>query len=361
MKLILIILCFFEIICEGGLLEPSYEFSRATGMGNAFLALADDANAIFYNPAALARKRALSFHVLDTQVSVDGLNTLERMGDAISSGNTEGLIDPNKAHLGLGVKPTFIAPYFGISIFDYAFGTIDLQSLQGDRVKALAFNDLGLIVALGIPFSDYFSFGFSIRAIQRSSVDLDKPTQDFLTELGLSESAVNSDPWSALNRYVGVGYAFPINVGMLASIPPVSKSSPLIRLAATIENIGLTQFTQIRGVSAPKSLETTYHFGALLQYPLSKSFILNLTGDMRNQFRDLPFFKTFHFGTELKHSLFALRTGLYQGYPTFGASLEFPPQLRIHLSTYSMELGEKLWEKEQRWYQIQFIIGFNPF
>ena len=361
MKFLLFILLGFQVVCEAGLLEPGYEFSRATGMGNAFIALADDANALFYNPAALARKKGLSLHLIDTQISVDTLGTLDRMFEAASSGNTEGLIDPNKANLGIVAKPTFIAPYFGISLFSYGFGSIDLQSLQGEKVRAYAFNDLGVVMAFGIPFSDYFSFGVSLRALQRSSVDVDRPTQDFLTELGMTESTVNSDPWSALSKYVGVGYAFPVNLGILASLPQWSKASPLVRFGATIENMGLTEFTRISGAQAPAKLETAYHFGALLQYTLSKSLVLNLTGDMRNQFRDLPFFKTFHFGTELKHSLFALRTGVYQGYPTFGASLEFPPQFRVHLSTYSMESGETLWEKEQRWYQIQVIVGFNPF
>ncbi|NBX83220.1 hypothetical protein EBQ90_09045 [bacterium] len=232
--------------------------------------------------------------------------------------------------------------------------------MQGDRVDVFGFNDLGIAVGFGIPFSDYFSFGFGIRAVQRSSIDIDKPTSQLISELGLDALTINSNPWNALKNYLGVGYAFPIQLGVLFRLPQVTKQSPIIRLAATVEDLGNTRFTRVSGASAPSTILASYNFGASLQYGLGKDTVLNITSDLRNQFRSLPLFKTFHLGTELRHKIAAIRGGIHQGYPTFGASLEFPPQTRIHFSTFSMELGDNLWQKEQRWYQIQLVIGFNP-
>ncbi|NBV49987.1 hypothetical protein EBR78_02060 [bacterium] len=359
-KLILFSFFVCQVICHAGLLRPGYQFSRPTGMGNAFLALADDANALFYNPAALARVKGVRVHLVDAQLAVDNTETLTRLKQALFDNNTDGLIESDRQSLGLSIKPTLITPYFGLAIFDQAFGSFDLQNLQGDRVDVFGFNDLGIAVGFGIPFSDYFSFGFGIRAVQRSSIDIDKPTSQLISELGLDALTINSNPWNALKNYLGVGYAFPIQLGVLFRLPQVTKQSPIIRLAATVEDLGNTRFTRVSGASAPSTILASYNFGASLQYGLGKDTVLNITSDLRNQFRSLPLFKTFHLGTELRHKIAAIRGGIHQGYPTFGASLEFPPQTRIHFSTFSMELGDNLWQKEQRWYQIQLVIGFNP-
>ncbi len=342
------------------LLRPSYEFSRATGMGNAFIALADDATSVFYNPAALAKNKTFHLHVLDGQLLVDGMDTLSRIHQAVFDGKTDGFINPNKQSLGLGLKPTLITPYFGLSVYNQGFGLFELNSLQGTNVDVFAYNDIGVALAFGIPLSDYFSFGFGIRAVQRSSIELNKAVGDLLAELGMDSSTINSDPWTALQKYTGVGYGFPMNAGVLLTLPQVTKSSPLIRFAGTVENLGGTSFQKVSGTSAPSHLEASYHFGTLLQYLLNKESVLNITADLRNQFQGILFLKTLHLGSEFRHKYFGLRAGLSEGYATYGLSLEFPPHTKLHFSSYAKELGEKLWEKEERFYQVQLIVGFNP-
>jgi len=358
--IITIFACLFSGSVGASLLRPSYEFPRATGMGNAFIALADDATSVFYNPAVLAKNKTVHLHILDGQLLVDGADTLSRMKKAIFDGQTDNFINPDKQSLGFGFKPTLITPYFGLSVYSQGFGLFELNSLAGSHVDAFAYNDLGIALAFGIPFSDYFSFGFGVRAVQRTSIELSKPVSELVAELGLDASTINNNPWNALQKYTGVGYGFPVNAGFLISLPQVTKSSPLIRFAGTIENIGGTSFSKVSGTSAPSHLEPSYHFGSLLQYPLNKDSVLNITADMRDQFRDVVFLKTFHLGTEFRHKYFGIRGGLSEGYLTYGLSLEFPPHTKIHFSSYAKELGEKLWEKQERFYQVQLIIGFNP-
>lgn len=361
MKYLLLIFFFvFSWISQASLLQPSYEFARATGMGNAFIALADDANSIFYNPAALAKNKNVRLHILDTQALVDGLDTLGRLGDAAFKGQTDNLINPDKQSLGFALKPTLITPYFGLSLFGHGFGLFELNSFQSSNVEVFAYNDLGLALAFGIPFSDYFSFGFGIKAIQRTSIELNKPVSELLDELGVDYLTASGNPWKTLKNYSNTGYGFPLSAGFLISLPALTKSSPTIRFAGTIENIGGTTFTKIGTVSAPSKIETSYHFGSLLQYSMNKNFVLNITTDLRDQFKGLTFLKTFHMGAELRHKFFGIRTGLSEGYLTYGFSLEFPPHTKLHFSSYAKELGDSLWERQQRFYQIQLIVGFNP-
>jgi hypothetical protein len=351
---------FVSLKAGATLLRPSYEFPRATGMGNAFIALADDATSVFYNPAALAKNKTFHLHVLDSQLLVDGMDTLVRINKAVFEGRTGDFINPDKQSLGLGMKPTLITPYFGLSVYSQGFGLFELNSLQGSNVDVFAYNDLGVALAFGFPFSDYFSFGFGIRAVQRSSIEVNKTVGDLVAELGMDSSTITSDPWNALQKYTGVGYGFPINMGVLLTLPQVTKSSPLIRFAATVENMGGTSFHKLRGTSAPSHLDASYHFGSLLQYSLNKESMLNITTDVRDQFRGILFLKTLHLGTEFRHKYFGLRAGVSEGYTTYGLSLEFPPHTKIHFSSYAKELGEGLWEKEERFYQVQLIVGFNP-
>ncbi|NBX83219.1 hypothetical protein EBQ90_09040 [bacterium] len=105
-KLILFSFFVCQVICHAGLLRPGYQFSRPTGMGNAFLALADDANALFYNPAALARVKGVRVHLVDAQLAVDKTETLTRLKQALFDNNTDGLIESDRQSLGLSIKPT---------------------------------------------------------------------------------------------------------------------------------------------------------------------------------------------------------------------------------------------------------------
>ncbi|NBX76265.1 MAG: hypothetical protein EBQ92_06900 [Proteobacteria bacterium] len=357
---IYILVLFFSLSSKASLLRPSYEFSRATGMGNAFIALADDATSIFYNPAALAKNKTFHLHILDTQLLVDGIDSLDRIKNAVFDGKTDKLINPNKQSLGLGIKPTLITPYFGLSVYSQGFGFFELNSLQGSNIDVFAYNDVGIALAFGIPFSDYFSFGFGIRAVQRSSIEVNKTVSELLAELGMNSATVNNDPWTALQRYTGVGYGFPLNAGFLLTLPQVTKSSPMIRFAGTVENIGGTSFQKVSGASAPSQLAPSYHFGSLLQYTLNKDSVLNITTDFKDQFQGILFLKTLHLGVEFHNKYFGLRAGLSEGYATYGFSLEFPPHTKLHFSSYAKELGEKLWEKQERFYQVQLIVGFNP-
>ena len=355
-----IVLCSLSL---GAPLKQSYEFARATGMGNAFIALADDANAIFYNPAGLARVRGFHAHLVDLGVNVDGSDTFSRLTSAASSGSFNNLIKANeKQSLGFMVKPTFIAPFVGLSFYDYASGYFDVKGpTLGQKIDAFAYNDLGVALAFGIPVGNYFSFGLGVRAVQRTSIEVDKTPEEIQAETGLTPIDIATDPYGKIaSKYTGVGFAIPLMASALFHVPKWSSSAPVVRLAATYENIGNTTYRLITGTNAPSQTRASLNFGSLLQYELNKQAVLNVTMDFRRQFEGLPFFKTFHFGTEYRHRIFGLRAGLYQGSLSYGFSLEFPPHTRLHFSSYKIALSDTLGGATHPMYQVQFVIGFSP-
>lgn len=356
-------LLFLSLSAFSAPIKQSYEFARATGMGNAFIALADDANAIFYNPAGLARVKGFHAHLIDLGVNFDSSDTLSRLSSAASSGSFNNLIKANeKEYLGFGFKPTFIAPYVGLSFFDYGYAYFDVNGpTSNQKIDAFAYNDMGAALAFGIPVGNHFSVGLGVRAVRRTAIEVDKTPEEIQADTGITLPELAGNPYGKISgAYTGVGFGLPIMASAMFTVPKWSSSAPMARLAVTYENIGNTSYQLISGSTAPNPTRASLNFGSLLQYELSKLAVLNVTMDLRHQMEGLPFLQTLHFGTEYRHRIFGLRAGLYQGNLSYGFSLEFPPHTRLHFSSYRMALSDASGGGSQPVYQLQFVIGFSP-
>jgi hypothetical protein len=339
--------------------RPGYEGIRPTGMGNAFIALADDANALFYNPAALARIKGVHVNLLNFTQGVDSTDTLSRFGNAIFDGKYNNLIRQDTEFLRFDFMPTVVVPNFGVSIFNQGQGFFDMRNVTTSGIEVAAHNDVGILAGFAIPFGDYFSIGFSAKGFQRTGVDASMTPDEIIAAAGINIDSFLTNIYDNLKEFAGTGWAVGLNAGALVRIPTLDRNAKFT-LAATVDDIGDTSFTKLSD-SAPRSVRHSYNLGAAYSKEIGKNLRVNLTTDLRHIFDSIPFMKQFHFGAELRHKIWAIRTGLYQGYPTGGFSIEFPPHTRLHFSTYSVEIGSKLWERQHRWYLLQLVVGFNPF
>ncbi len=365
MKRVLLIFCLFTLAPSafGELLRTPYPGVRPTGMGNAFLAISDDNNALWYNPAGLARVKETHVSVIDLSLGVDSLPTLGRLGDALFGGNYNGLIQADKQSMRLGVRPTLITPYFSMAFFEQANAFLEMSDIDNlnANVDIYAFNDIGLAMGFGIPLGPYFSVGATVRGFHRTGVDTTLTALDLITDLGLpSTDDFMSAAFDHVIELTGSGLGIGVDVGMMATVP-LPASYPKWTLAATINDIGSTTFRPIGLTSGPPAVPMTFNFGTALDYSLGmRRGNVNIAFDFRNAFDSATLIKKLNFGVEYKHPYFALRGGLSQGYPCGGFSLQFPPHTRIHFSTYGAELGAGLWQRPQRFYMVQFVVGFNP-
>jgi hypothetical protein len=363
MKFLFFNLTFFvaELLWAGPLFNQ-FDGVRPTGMGNAFIALADDANALWYNPAGLADIQGVHVNLFNFVVGVDSADTLNRLGNALFKGETENLIRQDKEYLRFNFFPSLITPHFGISLFSQTQGYFDISDLASQGLEVHSFHDQGLIAGGAFSLSDYLSFGVSVRAFYRAEVDLSLTSQEVIDQYGANAANLLNNIYSELSNRAGHGYGFGINSGIKLNVPLKSKgkNSPRLYLAATADDIGNTTLRAQGNNLAPKVLKQSFNFGGALVYPFSKIWTWNLTADVRHAFEPTDFIKLLHLGTELKTSVFGFRAGANQGYLTYGFSLEFPPHTRLHFSSYGVELGQKRWEREQRWYLVQLNIGFNP-
>jgi hypothetical protein len=336
---------------------------RPAGMGNAFLAISDDNNALWYNPAGLARIKSTHFNLLDTSFAVDSLDTLSRITNAVSTGNTTDLLRSDKQFMKLGVRPTLTMPYFSVALYNHFNSFIELSNLEtlSGSVDLYTFNDTGVAAGFGIPVLPSVSIGATTRVFGRTGIDSKITTLDLLAKTGaLTQEALMQAAFSEILEIAGVGWGVGVDLGIMGSIP-LAKGYPRWTLAAVLNDALGTYFRTLPGYTAPTTVNPTLHLGTALEYDLGKrKGKFNLALDYRNCFESTLLIKQLNLGVEYRHPRFGLRAGFSQGYPTAGVSLEFPPHTRVHLATYGVELGASNWSIFQRWFMLQFIIGFNP-
>ena len=79
-----LILLFVTTVANARLIREDFQGVRAMGMGNAFIALADDANLLWSNPAGLAKVRGVKVNLLDFTLGADSLVTLNQVSRALT-------------------------------------------------------------------------------------------------------------------------------------------------------------------------------------------------------------------------------------------------------------------------------------
>src|SRR5690606_3262294 len=140
---------------------------RQTGMGNAGVAMADDGNLFWYNPAGLARIKGFHNQLLNFQLSVDSMDTLSRIGDAVNIWDFNDLANHDGPFMQASLRSSTIGPFFGFGFYDNVVGYYDLQDIYSSnaQVDIYSFNDLGAVVGFGLPLGKWVSIGFSAKAL----------------------------------------------------------------------------------------------------------------------------------------------------------------------------------------------------
>ena len=375
MKITLLTLLFLTITAQA--VNPFNNFFdgvRPTGMGNAFLALVDDSNALWYNPAGLAEIEGVHFTPLNSILGYDSKDTLNRLDRAITKSQTDQLFRQGTEFMRFNFMPALIFPNFGISIFSQTQAFFDLSDVMNRGLSAFATHDQGIIVGGGLTPFDSPSFGkmsvgLSVKSFVRSSLSVEQSTQELIDQYGLSGIQDYLDNlYDNLNKKTEYGYAFGVNLGAKYQTQLKTKRAlkPTLSGALTIDNFAHAQFGKLQdGKNVPTPLRMDISLGTALSVPLTPSWVFNMTGDFKNIFGRRGVSKNrkvewLHLGAELKHSIFGVRCGINDGYLSYGFSLEFPPHTKIHFSSYKGEVARTSYENSLRVYLLQLAIGFNP-
>lgn len=329
---------------------------RPLAMGNAYVAVADDYNALFYNPAGLARLDSWSGELVNPTLEVSR-NTYKFTNDLLSvvgggaSDTTEilELVEENTGqshYIGLKLTPHLVFPNFGIGI------GIDVPvSLRFNRYPSVNL-DLGPRVTIPIGFAMNFlenrlSIGTNFKVRAKGGVDHEFTIQDL-------NSFQDSE---ALDEFVEGGIGYGVDFGLLFT--PMEPMEPTIGLSIT--DLGGTPYEQkdIGGVASgkPSPELPSVNLGISLKPISTGNSFLRTSLDMHSINQPFSFSKKLNFGLEYAlGSIFKIQTGLHQGYFSGGFQIDLPILLAIRFATYGAELGTSAGTIEDRRYVLQIKL-----
>jgi hypothetical protein len=327
-------------------LVDTWGSARAAGMGNAFTAVAGEGEALFYNPAALARVSGFHWTIIDPRVGVNGPQALEVAAVAGNSGTTADKLNDlfgKSVWVGGGSKTSFVVPNFGIAAYANGDVGVNLQNPAYPQLNLNYIFDYGIALGGAIDLiPSIWSVGLTARRVNRTGTNL---------PLGASVLAtLNSD--DILQGHLkdrGTGYG--LDFGTMLTLP--SPIRPTV--AFTIRDLGYTTFSFDEGLSAPPRSEPDMTLGASITID---GLIASITPSIDYRYLDRPDIQTgkkLHLGLEFDLPLLSLRVGLNQGYYTAGVGLDMGI-VAIDAATYGVELGEYPGQLEDRRYLVQLKI-----
>ena len=328
---------------------------RPLGMGNAFTALADDDNALYYNPAGLAEINRLDMGILNPLVefSKDSMDLVDDAQDT-DFDNTSEVATLLRNHIGENQHlRAAAAPYVGFRIAKVGvmIGVLAQANLDASirnpawpEAHLDYIQDTGVVggVGLKLPLSG-LRLGATVKFIQRTSLDQIYSAADIADD-GF-EDRIEDD--------MNTGSGFSLDIGALYKLPWAKFFDTDVALV--LQNVPEMDFGDAR------DMKTQANFGVALSKSFAK-FKLVGTFDYRDLTMSLEedndLAKRVHLGLEFKTPFFvSVRTGFNQGYWSYGATVDFRA-LRIDFASYSEEVGAYAGQRKDQRYIAQITIGW---
>lgn len=325
---------------------------RALGMGNAYTAIVNNGDSIFYNPAGLAKWGGFNWTILDPTI---GLNNVDSYQDYLD------IIDDNSDISGImnelyGEQVTI---YTGakslVSIGGFTFGAYGILDSNFavnnpvyPNIDATYRMDYGFVAGWGLNLiPKMLDVGFQTRRITRQGGQIPIGVSTIAT---LDSNTIQDQ----LNRR-GVGYAF--DWGATLTFPGALKPT----LAFTWRDMGDTAFKPSGNALAPQPIRQEQIIGLGISF---ESLLMDIRPTIDYRFlnhSNIQMGKKINMGLELSWPIVDVRGGFHQGYLTYGVGMDVW-LMRLDLASYGVELGEFPGQLEDRRYMLQmtFEFGVDP-
>ena len=282
-------------------------------MGNAFTAVVDDATALMYNPAGLDKIRNLHFTVMGMNVGTDNLN-IASIATSLNGSNYASVV---QQYYGQSLWAT-VNDQLAISTRDFALG--GYSSLVADfnlhnpayPNAAIHLNEdiaINTGFAVGLLPDDILRFGVAGKRITRYGGDTTVTPATLAT---LSTSQITN-----LINSIGTGYG--IDAGMILEIPVASHPE----FSVVWQDIGQTAFALQSGTNTLIPIDNNITAGFSMKFGGPDYYIQPAFDFSHINLYEEAMGKKFHLGVEVGFSYFSFRTGLNQGYLTYGAGVKY--------------------------------------
>lgn len=330
-----------------------YRSAAYLARGDTGIAIADDYEAIFYNPAGLAQGEGIYKQTVflspQFDLSVDTRNLVRKL--AIEKKN-----DPETFRQHVGKNQHFgLSNFSGVVFRRAAVGLLAstnndflLRKSEVERgaevLSAKSVSNIGATFSFAERFyDDRLLIGTTLKYLQQAYAALEI---NVLDSENIADQLADDDNRSLTS---GIG----ADLGMIWIIP---GKNPL-HIGATIENVGTTQLRARGEEESGRRLKQVFNLG--LSYTVH-SHISRMV--MLLDFRDVTgelsqnFFKRLHIGAELAlGKTFGLMGGWHQGYPGGGMYLNIY-LMRFDVGAYTQELGTTAGAREDIRYMARVMV-----
>lgn len=347
-KLIFIFL-FFSQISQAADIGLSV---RALGMGNAYTAVVNNSDAIFYNPAGLAKMGGFNWTILDPALGLNNIDSYQDYLDiAEDSSDVASIMNQlygDEITIYAGGKSLMSIGGFAFGAYGVADSTFAVNNPVFPNIDASYRLDYGFVASWGLELlPDMLNIGIQTRRVTR---------QGGTVPIGVSTIATldSAQIQNELNRS-GIGYAF--DLGATLSFPGALKPT----IAFSWRDMGNTSFEPTNGAVAPEPVAQEQIIGLGINY---ESLFMDIKPAIDFRFLNegsTQLGKKINLGIEFSWPLIDVRGGFHQGYYTLGTSFDLWI-FRIDAATYGVELGEYPGQLEDRRYMVQlsFEFGIDP-
>jgi hypothetical protein len=344
-----------------------YNGVRPLGMGNAFVAVSDDFNAMYYNPAGLhALEEGVLSGFVRGEISADTLDILDAVDPEQSESEIANQLRDligERGSFGFDLNASYVRNHFGIGLLvaNTQF-TYEVQGpLTTPEIRARAITDTSLVGAYTESFfKDRLHVGLSPRFTVRSSID------EQLGPIEIQDEALDTENFAE-------GYGIDANLGLMYYFPIWSKSLKP-KVGVVFKNIFESSYSGDVNVIAeddggakpePNEFKTDIGFSVtpLDEWgPFSATFALDIK-NLGARKGDERYTKHLHYGVELKTEWTswlggAFRAGMNQTNLWTAGMTGFIGPFRLDAATYAEELGAYPGQREDRRYAVQMGLLF---
>ncbi len=371
------------VFADGSLqtgIHHQYQSPRPLGMGDAFVAVASDYNALMYNPAGLAR-----LEEGEINLSLDfaaGANFQKFASDISDAGKTAGT-DSQKitayqtllqnyygkqfsTRMGL-LEGVWVRPHFGVAVIPADFSMdLVINNTVGPSIDLRSYLDTTIALGYGKDFKGIpgrLSWGVTGKFVNRGFASKQILALDLAADSTLVKTTDLQEGYTA-DADVGILYTPFLPSDGILSVFRLAKPT----FGAVVRNVGETGFGNSLKVlnksktDAPEKLYRVLDVGTKFEYP--NLWIFSGRGAL--DIRDIghPNFnlkKGFHLGFEFDWRVSSwwkgsYRIGVNQNFATLGVSALFTV-FSLDLVTYGEDVGTYDSSRENRMYMAKLNIN----
>ncbi len=362
---ILVLLISIPIFAQEFLTPFTYISARIYGFGGAFTANPTGFEGLFFNPAGYSLPSNNHFSLIDLNIyfNPDLINFFQQTGGLQNI--QASFSDPTfvsqllKMKLGIGFSGL---PFVGIMTGGLLIAIYDSAGLSASFIPTAAIPDIkisavaeaGAVVGYSFKIGNFLYIGANAKLIARAWADI--PQQSLVSVMDSFSSASNS----TLPFNVKFGYGFGFDLGALLKLGILQIGISALNIPGI--KIAYVESNDINEI-LNGSLKPSPSIFAIIPVQINAGVALNLgtfipvlidkvvlamdvhsVNLLINDFNEYGFNLSlignyFYFGAEFRTlGLLTIRGGLYQGYPTFGFTLNLL-LAKLSFAYYTKELG----------------------